>query len=214
VIQVGDPNRNGTFGAELGGKIIRPGDPARSYIMSRLLDPDSGPLMPRANCCYWSKPAVRALYCWIEGLASDGGNAFDPIDYGNCSAGPSVELLYPQPGPTCDSMGLCPVEAAPANGDPTFHNVYAQVLVASCSGSGCHGGGVVAGLDFTSEQRAFDSTAHVTVPGNPDASRLYVRIDPAQCEAPSCATMPLDRPPLSEDKRALVRAWIEMGAQR
>jgi len=214
VIRVGDPNRNGTFGAELGGKIIKPGDPARSYLLSRLLDPNAGPLMPRANCCRWSKPAVRALYCWVEGLDADGRNALAKIDYSRCSTGPSVELLYPEPGPACESQGLCPAEAASADDEPTFHNVYARVLVQSCSGATCHGSGPIAGLDFTSEQRAFDTMAVRTVPGNPSESILFRRLDPTLCEAPDCETMPLGRPPLTEAKRALVRTWIELGAQR
>jgi hypothetical protein len=214
VVAVGDPNRNGTFGAELGGKLIKPGDPARSYLLSRLLDPEAGPLMPRANCCHWSKPAVRALYCWIEGLSSDASNAFAPIDYKRCSAGPSVELLYPEPGTSCELMGLCPVEAVAADDEPTFHNLYARVLVPACSGSGCHGAGPVANVDFSSEQRAFDSLTTRVVPGNPDASLLYIRLDPTLCEAPECQTMPLGRASLSDEKLSLVRAWIERGAER
>lgn len=213
-IRAGDPNRNGTFGGELGGRIVKPGDPARSYLLSRLLDPTAGPLMPRANCCQWSKPAVRAMYCWIDGLASDGSNALGPIDYGGCSAGPEVELLYPDPGPGCESMGLCPVEAAPTDAAPTFHNVYARVLVPNCSGASCHGSGPVAGLDFSSEQRAFDSLALTIEPGDSAASRLFSRIDPALCVAPGCATMPLGREPLPANKLDLVRAWIELGASR
>jgi hypothetical protein len=214
VIRVGDPNRNGTFGAELGGKIIRPGDPTRSYLMSRLLDPSAGPLMPRANCCRWSKPAVRALYCWIESLDADGGNALSKIDYERCSAGPSVELLYPEPGPACEMQGLCPVEAASADSEPTFHNVYARVLVPSCSGATCHGTGPVAGLDFTNEERAFATITTKTKAGSPDTSTIYRRIEPSLCMAPDCVTMPLGRPPLAEDKRVLIRTWIELGAQR
>lgn len=213
-VRVGDPNRNGVFGDELGGRIIRPGDPTRSYLLARLLDPDAGPLMPRANCCQWSKPAVRALYCWIEGLAGDGHNALSPIDYQKCSAGPSVELLYPEPGPACEAQGLCPAEAATAGDEPTFHNVYARVLVPACSGSGCHGSEPVGGLDFAGEQRAYDSLAHVVAPGDPARSRLLERLDPARCVAPDCATMPLGRPPLAADKLELVTAWIEQGALR
>lgn len=214
VVAVGDPNRNGTFGGELGGKIIKPGDPARSYLLARLLDPEAGPLMPRANCCHWSKPAVRAMYCWIEGLRSDASNAFAPIDYTNCSAGPSVELLYPEPGTSCELMGLCPVEAVTADEEPTFHNVYARVLVPQCSGAGCHGTGPVANVDFSSEQRAFDSLAARVVAGSPETSQLVVRLDPTLCEAPECQTMPLGRPPISSEKLSLVRTWIERGAER
>jgi hypothetical protein len=214
-IQVGDPNKNGTFGAELGGRIIAPGDPARSYLISRLTDPHAGPLMPRANCCQWTKAALRALYCWIDGLTPDGSNAMAPIDYASCGPGPSVELLYPEPGPACETSGLCPVEAA-ATGedDPTFSNVYARVLVPSCSGAECHGSTAPSRLDFSSEAVAFEALAGRVVPGDPDASALYRRLSPELCVAPDCLTMPLGRPVLATDRRALVRAWIELGASR
>lgn len=211
-IQVGDPNRNGIFGAELGGRIIAPGDPARSYLIARLTDPDAGPLMPRANCCHWTKAALRALYCWVDGLAPDGSNAMGPIDYARCSAGPPVELLYPEPGPGCETAGLCPVEAVIAGDEPTFHNVYARVLVPSCSGAECHASGAASRLDFSSEARAFDALATKVVAGDAEASALYRRISPELCMAPDCATMPLGLPPLPVDRRDLVRAWIEAGA--
>jgi len=215
VIQVGDPNHNGTFGAALGGKIIHPGDPARSYLIARLTDPNAGPLMPRANCCHWSKPALRALYCWVEGLHDDGGNALAPIDYAGCSGGPSVDLLYPDPGPYCEAMGRCPVEVADVGDrDPTFHNVYARILMPTCSGADCHAAGALSGLEMTSEDKAYAGLASRVVPGNPEASLLFQRISPELCVAPDCLTMPLGQAPLPEDERELVRSWIEMGAER
>jgi hypothetical protein len=109
-IRVGDPNRNGVFGAGRGGGLIKPGDPNASYLLHRLTDPAAGPLMPRANCCAWSLPAVRALWCWVDGLAHDGHNAMAPIHYDGCSQSPNVELLYPEPGPGCETAGRCPIE--------------------------------------------------------------------------------------------------------
>jgi hypothetical protein len=108
-VRVGDPNGNGVFGADLGGRLIAPGNPAASYLLHRLTDPSSGPLMPRANCCAWSLAAVRAMWCWIDGLQADAGNGLDPIDYDRCSPSPDVDLVYPQPGPTCETSGMCPV---------------------------------------------------------------------------------------------------------
>jgi hypothetical protein len=213
-IRVGDPNRNGTFGGELEGKLIKPGDPARSYLIARLTDPAAGPLMPRANCCSWSKPALRALYCWVEGLKPDGSNAMAPIDYASCGAGPSVELLYPEPGPGCESSGLCPVEVADTgDGEATFHNVYRTVLVPSCSGSMCHSSGPQSGVDFSTENLAYQTLGPRVIPGNPEESVLFVRISPDLCQEP-CETMPLGRDPLPEDKRELIRAWIAAGASR
>lgn len=108
-IRVGDPNRNGVFGAALGGRVIKPGDPRASYLLHRLTDPLAGPLMPRANCCAWSLAAVRAMWCWVDGLEPDSRNAMALIDYDGCSPSPAVALRYPELGPTCETSGLCPV---------------------------------------------------------------------------------------------------------
>jgi hypothetical protein len=211
-IQLGDSNRNRVFGAELAGRIIRPGDPARSYLMRRLIDPLAGPLMPRANCCFWSKAALRALQCWIQGLTPDGGNALAPIDYDRCGPAPSVDLLYPEPGPDCEASGLCPVEAG-TDGGTGFAALYADVFVPRCSGSGCHNQLPAGGVDFATEDTAFVSLSARVTPGDPTTSVLYQRLSPALCGDP-CVTMPLGRDPLPADELARVAAWIESGAAR
>jgi hypothetical protein len=209
-IQLGDSNRNGTFGAELGGRIIQPGDPARSYLMRRLLDPAAGPLMPRANCCFWTKAALRAMQCWIEGLRADGENALDPIDYDRCGPPPATELIYPDPGPACEAQGLCPVEALPGDGTD-FGSIYRDILVQRCAGAGCHNQEPVGGVDFATERAAYDTLAARVVPGDPAASLLYQRLSPELCTG-TCKTMPLGREPLIEEERARIAAWIEAGA--
>jgi hypothetical protein len=213
-IQVGDANRNGTFGVELEGKIIKPGDPLRSYMLRRLTDPNAGPLMPRANCCFWTKASLRALWCWISGLQPDGANALSPIDYDACPASPSVELLYPLPGPECENSGMCPVEAGGGTGDATFSSIYTEIMVTKCDGSGCHfedqpGGGV----DMTSIESAYTTLFAKVVPGDPTSSALYRRLFPDTCQAP-CDTMPLGRPLLPDADRERIRMWIEGGALR
>lgn len=212
-IQVGDPNRNGTFGAELDAKIIKPGQPQKSYLMRRLTDPNAGPLMPRANCCFWTRAAVRALWCWIAGLAPDGANALAAIDYAACPASPPVELLYPTPGPECEAAGMCPVEAGGGTGEPTFPSIYAEILVPKCGGMGCHDQEPAGYVDMTSEEAAYQTLATKIVPGDPAASVLYQRLDTATCQPP-CDTMPLGRPVLPDDDRARIRTWIEGGAAR
>jgi hypothetical protein len=211
-IQLGDANRNGIYGGELGGRIIRPGDPARSYLLRRLTDPEAGPLMPRANCCFWSKSALRALWCWVEGLDEEGGNALDPIDYDRCGPGPDVALLYPEPGPGCETSGLCPVEVDESGGDG-FSALYGDVLVMRCSGGACHDQTPAGGVDFATEAAAFDSLSARVIPGDPDGSLLYQRLSPELCQSP-CETMPLGRPPLPPDELDRVRMWIELGAPR
>ena len=211
-IQLGDANRNGVFGGELGGRIIRPGDPARSYLLHRLTDPEAGPLMPRANCCFWSKAALRALWCWVEGLDEDGGDALEPIDYDRCGPGPDIALLYPEPGPECETSGLCPVEVDETGG-AGFSGLYAEVIVPRCSGGACHDQTPAGGVDFATEESAFDSLSQRVVPGDPEASLLYQRLSPDLCQSP-CETMPLGRDPLPPDELDRVRMWIELGAQR
>ncbi|MCS6915492.1 MAG: hypothetical protein RMK29_14730 [Myxococcales bacterium] len=109
-IRLGDANGNGRFGADLGGRLVRPGAPERSYLMVRLVDPTAGPLMPTANCCAFGLAAVRALWCWIAGLEPSGTGALRPIPYERCPPLPRAAqgLRYPEPGPGCETRGPCP----------------------------------------------------------------------------------------------------------
>ena len=211
-VRVGDPNRNGTFGAELGGKLIKPGDPQRSYLLRRLTDPTSGPLMPRANCCYWTKPALRALWCWVAGLEANGSNALAKIDYDNCPASPAVELGYPEPVEGCETAGMCPPVALSGTGDATFRSIYAEILVPKCGGMGCHDQEPFGGdINMSDELSAFDTLAPKLVPGNPDDSTMVQKLRPETCMAP-CSTMPLDRALLPDADVARIRQWITDGA--
>lgn len=108
-LQLADSNGNGVQGKTLSAGLIVPGHPERSYLMRRLIDPEFGTLMPLANCCHWSKEALRALWCWIAGLDADGANAAAPIDYAACPDGPVENVVYPELGPECEASGLCPV---------------------------------------------------------------------------------------------------------
>ena len=84
-LHVGDPNGNGIEGARGHSlQLIAPGDPDNSYLLKRLVDDRFGELMPR-QCRTWNDSANQTLACWIAGLASDGSNAYDPIDYEACA---------------------------------------------------------------------------------------------------------------------------------
>ena len=210
-----DPNGDGVYGADLGARLIRPGHPEKSYLFLRLTDPTAGPLMPRANCCFWTKAALRAFYCWVAGLTPNGANARDPIDYASCPAGPVEDVLYPEPGPMCASSGLCPV--APrieVTSRPNWSNIYPNILKISCGGG-----------DALPPRRGARWPRHahrsLGVRGHPRARRarhdskaslVYQRISPDLCLAPDCRTMPLDRDPLEPRLRDVVRQWIEGGA--
>jgi gamma-glutamyltranspeptidase len=223
-IQLADPNRNGVLGHTLGGRIIKPGDPAQSYLLRRLADPQAGPLMPLANCCFWTRPALRALYCWVSGLRADGSNAMDPIDYDACPATPPEPLAmdaldYPEPGPGCETAGLCPVQLKqPLPSEPTFANVYEHVFVRRCAGSGCHFDDDPGGLDMSTRELAYRSlvTEERVVPGDPGASVLWERLT-RECQqggdgGESCGRMPLGRDPLPREELDLIEAWIRAGA--
>lgn len=209
-VRVGDPNRNGIYGASLDGRLIKPGRPDQSYLLQRLTDPTAGPLMPRANCCFWTLAAVRAMWCWVGGLRADGSNAMDPINYDDCSSSPPVDLLYPQPGPSCETSGMCPASVAIADA-ARFPALYTTVFTAQCSGSVCHDRGDVAGVDLSSQDRAYMSLLTKIVPGNPDGSVLWQRITPGSCTG-TCEPMPLGREPIPDDQRQLIREWITAGA--
>ncbi len=204
---VADPNGNGVLGRELGGALIEPGDPARSYLIRRLTDPAHGPVMPLANCCGWSRPATRALWCWVAGLEPDGSNARAPIDYGSCPDGPPDRVAYPEPGPACETGGFCPVQVRAAAHEPTWPNVRA-LLSGACAGS-CHDETGFRGSSFGDDLTG--ALVHVT-PFDPSASALYVRVAPACAADPDCAAMPPDGPAVTASELEMLRAWINAGA--
>ncbi|HZS36900.1 MAG TPA: hypothetical protein VFF06_08740, partial [Polyangia bacterium] len=97
-VELGDPNGDGVFGADLGGALIKPGDPLKSYLFLRVLSPiavgpgqmltntaaqpSSEAQMPIANFQYWDVDNdMVALWCWISTMKADGSNADGPIDY-------------------------------------------------------------------------------------------------------------------------------------
>jgi hypothetical protein len=118
-VQLGDPNGDGIFGADLGGALVKPGRPLDSYLFLRVrgaieVGPDqrstntavaqgTEPQMPLANRTYWDDPdAITALGCWIAGLSGDASPEAQ-IDYGRCDpdvaspSRPSTVTLAPAP---------------------------------------------------------------------------------------------------------------------
>ena len=211
-VRFGDPNRNGIFGADLGGALVVPGHPEKSYLLRRLVDPTAGPLMPRANCCAWTKAALRATHCWIAGLSSNGSNAREPIDYANCPPGPVEDVAYPTPGPSCETGGMCPV--APrisADSEATWPVVY-EILSTHCSDGQCHGGDDSTELDVLTPNTARASLDKLIVPGDPAQSELYRRLSPQHCPDASCTLMPMGADALPPTTRRLIHDWIQAGA--
>jgi hypothetical protein len=211
-VHVADPNENGVYGADLGGALIVPGRPDRSYLLVRLTDPSAGPLMPRANCCTWTKTSLRALYCWVAGLRPDGKNALDPIDYDRCPPGPVEDVVYPEPGVACETSGMCPVQPRAQASDATWTAVYRNVLAARCGGSACHTEQAASDLDLRTEAAAYKSVTEHLVPNSPAKSEIFIRVSPDLCREPGCTPMPLRKPALDAPARDLLRRWIERGA--
>jgi len=83
----GDPNRNGTWGADnppaTHGQLVAPGSVTKSYLWGRLTATVPGSRMPLANQPLSNADYV-ALACWIEQTAR-GPTAVDTlIDYDQC----------------------------------------------------------------------------------------------------------------------------------
>jgi hypothetical protein len=109
---------------------------------------------------------------------------------------------------------------APSGREPlSFARVYERVLAPRCGP--CHTIGASGELQMPDAVRAYASIINVAgrgacngrllvVPGVPEASALLDKVSDGEL----CGThMPLGRASLSEDEIALVRQWIEEGAQ-
>jgi hypothetical protein len=205
MVRVADVNRNGVLGAAMGVSLIAPGDPSKSFVMSRILTDTYGELMP-VVCRAWSEAATRALGCWIKGLKVDASgtvtNGFDPIDYASCDFDPT-------------GKGRCIEEAA--SGFAAVQAIFSK----SCGGASCHVDqqSPAAGLDLSVGKSAASlvgvassvpSMPRVT-PGKPDASYLVCKLD-ATCSARIGDRMPRGGPALSTADLTTIRAWIEGGA--
>lgn len=87
-VRGGDPNHNGTFGAESvpAGAVIHAGDLSRSYLWGRITGTVPGSRMPLANDPI-TFPGYVAIACWIESLDDTDAapDAEGPIDYDTCT---------------------------------------------------------------------------------------------------------------------------------
>ncbi len=220
-VELGDPNGDQIFGADLDGAIIKPGAPMKSYLFLRVLSPLSvganpdtsmvGPQtteaqMPIANFQYWDVDNdLTALWCWISGMKPDGSNADGPIDYAHCDVSQMPAAMH-QDG-----------EAS------TFTSVYTNVLEPTCAR--CHYTGNTQGTTFYMDSLAetYDVLLGISGSGpsehklglpfvtrsDPSKSYLYLKItnDP-NIEG---AGMPLgaDLPPGAADA---LNNWISQGA--
>jgi hypothetical protein len=220
-VQLGDPNGDGLFGADLGGAVVKPGAPMKSYLFLRVLSPlavGNNPntsmtapasmeaQMPIANFQYWDVDNdLTALWCWISGMKPDGSNADGPIDYAHCDTSQMPTPMH-QGG-----------EAS------TFSSVYAGVLQPRCAT--CHYTGNKMGTTFYMDelQSTYDLLLGIRGSGpsenqlglpyvtksDPTKSYLYLKItgDPAI----TGAKMPLGGE-LPQSAIDAVQTWIAQGA--
>ncbi|TKC98597.1 hypothetical protein [Polyangium fumosum] len=206
-VRMGDPNGNGiAHGTPAPWSQVHPGDPKRSYLYRRLLDDQYGPRMPLIPRT-WSPLATRALFCWVRGLPEgatpDSPEALAPIDYASCPLDPDAP-------------------------DPNATGAWSSVrtlMGSRCATQGCHTEAARAGgLDLTPTSATFvkdvisvASTQQPSVlrvvPGQPAASYLLCKVDPA-CEsrAPMTALMPSAGESLTEMEIMSIRTWILNGA--
>jgi hypothetical protein len=219
-VEMGDPNGDGVFGATLGGALIKPGDPMKSFLFLRVLGPmviGQNPLtsmtatasseaqMPIANQQYWDVDNdLVALWCWIQGMAQDGSNADGPINYAQC-----------------DMQGM--PQATHQGGEAsTFSSVYSSILVPACAGP-CHHSGTSRPTTFylgdllsTYDQLvgigagpgpSESTTLPYVTRGDRTKSFLYLKVsgDPS-----AGAQMPLGGS-LSPDQIEAIGAWIDQG---
>jgi hypothetical protein len=223
-VVTGDPNGDGVFGAELDGALIKPGQPLKSYLFLRLLQPlavggnqmtsmtapaSNEAQMPIANFQYWDVDNdLTALWCWIVTMKPDGSNADGPIDYAQCSTSTMPTPMH-QGG-----------EAT------TFSEVYTKILDPYCRS--CHTQGTREPTTFYLDdlQSAYDTLLGIRGSGPSESALPYVtRSDPSKSYLylkivgdPSIkgAKMPLGGSlPTAEDgfdAAQAVQTWIAQGA--
>ena len=220
-IELGDPNGDGVFGADLGGAVITPGDPLRSYLFLRVIGPlavggdelthvgdatSEEPQMPIANYQYWDiDNDVVALWCWIRGMDEGGANASAPIDYDHCDLEGLPEIHH-QGG-----------EAT------TFSSVYEEILVSNCAGP-CHHEGTKESTTFVmgDARQTYDVLLGIAgtgpsnalglpfvTPNAPEKSLLYLKIT----GEPSAGSIMPPGAQLAEGSVAAVETWIRQGAE-
>lgn len=197
---VGDPNRDGEFGAGDALHMLEPGDPERSYLLLRLQGNVPGSPMPLANQPL-SSAEIVALACWIESLAAPGAQD-DPwleINYADCEF--------------AESFG-----GGAVTGGHSLVDDVQPIFDQSCASGGCHGGAnPAAELDLSAGAVA-DNLRRASVqnpeqqlvePGNPTNSYLMTKLTD---NGVAGVQMPKGGEPLDETSIGIIRQWISEGA--
>lgn len=197
---LGDPNRDGVFGADEPYLMLDPGAPNSSYLLQRLQGTVPGSPMPLANQPL-SSAEIVALACWIETLAAPGA-ANDPW----------LEINYDACGFARDFGG------GTSSGGHSLSEEIQPILDHSCAYGGCHGGSVpAAGLDLSAGvarenllQASLQNPAQQLVePGNPTNSYLMTKL---LGNGVSGEQMPKGGQALDDTSIGMIRQWIAEGA--
>ncbi len=173
--------------------------------------------------CRGGAPATLAE-ALLPGGDANGDDAVDVLDlvivaaaYGTCAGGPGFDPRADMNATDCADMfdlvllgssyGTSgPVAWPPGAAEaPTFASDIAPLLETHCVV--CHGQAGGLALDDYSAVMAGGDDGPVVVPGDPEASELYLTIT-----GRSRPAMPPGGPPLSPGDTDLIRAWIEAGA--
>ncbi len=119
--------------------------------------------------------------------------------------------------PACTDVNLDVMGCAPAF-QPTFQNVFDQVLQPSCGqgGDSCHAhagaAGAGDGLVFADIDAAYDALMQRgrVSPGDPECSAMVVRLETDNASI----RMPPGNVPLDAGARCSIEQWIAQGAKR
>lgn len=101
------------------------------------------------------------------------------------------------------------------DGPVSFAQDVQPIFTSSCGGAGCHIDEAMSGVELSNYQQVMSSIGvqygeEIVIPGDADASPL---VDKIEANPQFGERMPLNRPPLSGDEVALIRAWIDDGAE-
>jgi hypothetical protein len=222
--------------AAAGLQRVVPFDPARSFLLIKLTNPGvgQGDRMPLGSTPL-SPADLTIVNEWI--LAGAPPAQTQTVTVG-VTPTPTATPTSPPPTPTATvtvPAPTAPPAATPTSMAPspsptatvvvTLADVQAQVFTPHCLTIGCHTSAARAGNMVLEDGASFAALVDVPAfnfaamnaglvrvsPGDPDASFLLIKLTGPTI--PQGSMMPMGQPPLSAELIALVRTWIDQGAQ-
>lgn len=221
---------------------VTPFDTANSFLVIKLTEPGAGQgdRMPQGQPPL-SPDDLDIVNQWILNGAPPAQTPTGPADAtatpsATLSATPTNTPPLPTATPTSET-GTSPTATTPpdvtATASPsptatqavTFAEVQSQVFTPNCLTAFCHTASAQAGGLVLEDGASYAALVNVpavnidamsngllrVAPDDPEASFLYVKLTGPTL--PQGSRMPLGQAPLPDNLIALVRAWIEQGAQ-